>query len=86
MNIFRKYVIELLFNLIRLYQLFISPFLGNNCRFYLSCSAYAKEAIMLHGLRFGLYLSILRILRCNPFCKGGDDPVPQKLKNKDLMM
>lgn len=49
------------------------------CRFTPSCSQYALDALGKHGVIFGLSLSIWRILRCNPFSKGGEDPVPEKL-------
>jgi len=64
---------------IKLYQYFISPLLGNNCRFYPSCSAYSMEAFELHGLIKGFYLSVRRLLKCHPFHEGGIDPVPEKL-------
>ncbi len=54
--------------------------LGSNCRFYPSCSSYCLEALNAHGLIKGIFLSIKRILRCNPFCKGGHDPVPSVKK------
>ncbi|MDP5110356.1 MAG: membrane protein insertion efficiency factor YidD [Rickettsiaceae bacterium] len=63
--------------IIKFYQYFISPWLGRNCRFYPSCSSYAKEAIMMHGALKGLYLSTKRILKCNPFFVGGVDSVPK---------
>ncbi|MCB0338997.1 MAG: membrane protein insertion efficiency factor YidD [Bdellovibrionales bacterium] len=56
----------------------VSPFLGENCRFYPYCSNYAVEAIETHGVVKGVVLSIKRIFRCNPWNKGGYDPVPQK--------
>lgn len=62
--------------LIRGYQLLLSPFLGNHCRFTPSCSAYASEAIDRHGPWRGTWLAIKRIARCHPFCNGGYDPVP----------
>lgn len=74
---------------IRLYRLCISPFLGQNCRFYPSCSHYAEEAISQHGLGKGVYLSARRLGRCHPFNPGGYDPVPgtqmipSTLPNKD---
>lgn len=61
--------------LIRFYQMFISPLLGKNCRFYPTCSAYSIEAIEKYGAINGLFLTIKRILRCHPFSKGGYDPV-----------
>jgi len=65
--------------LIRVYQRYISPLKGKNaCRFYPSCSAYAYEAIKIHGPRKGFYLSVRRILKCHPFNAGGYDPVPRE--------
>ena len=66
--------------LIRLYQRFISPLKPQCCRFTPTCSQYACEAFMKRGFFVGLYLTVWRILRCNPFCKGGYDPVPEKKK------
>jgi putative membrane protein insertion efficiency factor len=63
--------------LIRLYQLTISPALPvDTCRFYPSCSHYGYQAIYKYGAFKGLMLAIWRILRCNPFNRGGLDPVP----------
>lgn len=66
--------------IIKFYQKFISPFLGKNCRFYPTCSCYGVEAINKHGAIKGLYLTIKRILKCNPFNDGGVDFVPDKFK------
>ena len=63
--------------LIRGYQLAISPLLGPRCRFYPSCSHYAKEAIETHGALRGTWLSVKRISRCHPLNDGGFDPVPK---------
>lgn len=62
--------------IIRLYKAAISPLLPPSCRFFPTCSEYAVEALVKHGLIFGLYLSARRIIRCHPFCRGGYDPVP----------
>ncbi|MBE6643429.1 MAG: membrane protein insertion efficiency factor YidD [Clostridia bacterium] len=69
--------------LIRLYQKYISPLKSKpSCRFVPTCSQYAIEALETHGFFKGSYLAIYRILRCNPFCRGGYDPVPEKKKKK----
>ena len=64
--------------LIRLYQRLISPLLGENCRFSPSCSQYAIEAIRAYGVFAGVGYAAWRIVRCQPFCKGGYDPVPPR--------
>jgi putative membrane protein insertion efficiency factor len=64
--------------IIRAYQMLISPLSGGKCRFVPTCSNYAIEAIERHGVIYGIYLSVGRILRCNPFNPGGYDPVPEK--------
>ncbi len=65
---------------IKLYQKYLSPLKGKSvCRFYPSCSSYALEAYEKHGFFAGTYLSARRIVRCNPFCKGGIDKVPEKI-------
>ena len=66
----------LLLFLLRAYQLLISPVLGQNCRFYPSCSCYAHEAIEQHGVIRGGWLAIRRLGRCHPWHPGGLDPVP----------
>lgn len=63
---------------IRLYQYTVRPFLGARCRFYPSCSCYAEQAIRIHGPLKGICFAFYRIIRCQPFCKGGIDPVPNK--------
>ncbi|SDF05585.1 membrane protein insertion efficiency factor YidD [Rhodospira trueperi] len=62
--------------LIRGYQLVLSPYLGQNCRFLPTCSSYAMEAIERHGVLAGGWLSLKRILRCHPWGGMGYDPVP----------
>ncbi|MCB1875018.1 MAG: membrane protein insertion efficiency factor YidD [Chromatiales bacterium] len=64
--------------LIRAYQLTLSPFLGQHCRFHPTCSAYAIEAIERHGAARGSWLALRRISRCHPWHPGGIDPVPEK--------
>jgi putative membrane protein insertion efficiency factor len=62
--------------LIGAYQRWISPFLGNRCRFHPSCSVYAKTAIEVHGAARGSWLALRRLLKCQPFHPGGFDCVP----------
>jgi uncharacterized protein len=70
--------------LIWCYQRFLSPLIGQQCRFYPTCSEYTKQAIIMHGFFHGCYLGLKRILRCHPLNPGGFDPVPEKnnLKKK----
>ncbi len=68
----------LLLWLLRGYKRFISPMLGQNCRFSPSCSEYAMQAIQIHGAAKGSVLMAWRLLRCNPFGKVGYDPPPEK--------
>jgi putative membrane protein insertion efficiency factor len=63
---------------VRMYQLFVSPLLGQNCRFYPSCSCYAHEALKTHGLAKGSLLAIKRIGKCHPLHPGGIDMVPKR--------
>lgn len=67
---------KVLIVLIRIYQWTISPFLGNICRFYPSCSHYGVEALEKHGAARGIYLTLKRLLKCHPWHPGGHDPVP----------
>ena len=62
--------------LLRGYQYTLRPLLGANCRFYPSCSDYAKEAIERHGASRGALLAMRRLLKCHPYHPGGFDPVP----------
>ena len=64
--------------IIRLYQVAVSPMLGQWCRYYPSCSSYSLQAIRTHGPIKGLGLTIWRLLRCNPWSSGGVDSVPDK--------
>lgn len=61
---------------VRGYRLMLSPWLGNACRFEPTCSRYALAALEKHGALAGSYLTAHRILRCQPWCDGGHDPVP----------
>ena len=62
--------------LVRGYRLLLSPWLGSACRFEPTCSAYALEALAQHGAAAGSYLTVRRLVRCQPWCAGGHDPVP----------
>jgi hypothetical protein len=70
-NIFKQCVISL----INIYKYFISPLLGNNCRFLPTCSDYTRESIIKFGLVYGVWLGLKRIVRCHPWGKGGYDPI-----------
>ena len=65
---------------VKLYKKYISPHLGDNCRYWPTCSEYMMQAIEIHGVVKGPVLGIWRILRCTPWAKGGYDPVPPKGK------
>lgn len=68
---------RLLLAIIRAYQFLLSPWVGNQCRFYPTCSHYAAEAIERHGAVRGSWLALCRIGRCHPWHPGGMDPVPE---------
>ncbi len=68
--------------LVRLYQKTVSPLKPPSCRFTPTCSQYAIEALGEWGLIVGTALTIWRILRCNPFGRGGYDPVPKRRRRK----
>jgi uncharacterized protein len=78
MSLIYHFFLRILITLILFYQRFISPLKKPSCRFYPTCSHYAREAILAHGISYGLYLILMRLLRCHPFCQGGLDPVPTK--------
>ena len=71
-NIFKS----LFISIIRIYQRFISPLFPSSCKFSPTCSRYGIEAINKYGAFKGMAMTIKRILRCNPFSKGGYDPIP----------
>ena len=68
---------HLLIGLVRLYRLLLSPWVGGQCRFYPTCSQYTIDALERHGAAAGTYLGAARILRCQPWCRGGHEPVPE---------
>ncbi|MEK7439856.1 MAG: membrane protein insertion efficiency factor YidD [Chloroflexota bacterium] len=67
---------RLVLGLIRFYKRFISPLLPPSCIYYPTCSEYAYQAIEKYGILRGSWMGFLRVLRCNPFARGGHDPVP----------
>ena len=72
----REIIVSPFIFLIKIYQVVISPAIGNNCRFNPTCSNYAIESLKKHGLLKGLYFSFIRVSKCHPWGKSGDDPVP----------
>ena len=64
--------------LIRGYKLLISPYFAGSCRFVPSCADYARDAVLLHGPMRGSWLALRRLVRCQPLCAAGHDPVPGK--------
>ena len=86
LNAFWKIINQVPILLIKFYRLYISPLLGPSCRFYPTCSNYALEAFRTHNFFYALWLTVWRVIRCNPFSIGGYDPVPlsgEKLKSKE---
>jgi len=73
---------KLLILIIQGYRYLISPLLGNNCRFYPTCSCYAQTAIERYGVFKGSWLSAKRISHCHPWHPGGIDPVPEKTQER----
>ena len=68
--------------LIKLYQLFVSPIIGQNCRYLPTCSEYAISCLKNFGLIKGIFLSIKRISKCHPWGNHGYDPIPNNVKDK----
>ncbi len=65
------------------YQRFLSPVLGQHCRFYPSCSEYMKQSLIKHGLLKGIFFGSIRLLKCQPLIEGGFDPVPKPLEDAE---
>ena len=78
MNFFTYFLIKL----IKVYKFLLSPLLGDNCRYFPTCSDYSIESLQKHGFLKGLLLSLKRILSCHPWGKGGFDPVQKEMKVK----
>lgn len=68
-----KFPRKIVISLIKFYQLCISPRIGSHCKYYPTCSEYTKQAVDKYGIIKGSLLGIMRILKCNPFSKGGVD-------------
>lgn len=68
----------LLIGIVKAYRLLLSPWLGSACRFTPTCSVYSIQALEAHGAAKGSYLTLKRLGRCQPWCEGGHDPVPEK--------
>jgi putative membrane protein insertion efficiency factor len=75
---------KLLIVLVKGYQYLLSPLLGSSCRYHPTCSSYTIEAIKLHGAGKGFLMGAWRIVRCNPFSKGGYEPVPGSCEHSQL--
>ena len=71
---------KFLISIIRFYQIFISPLIGNNCRYHPTCSEYFIESLKIHGPIKGTILGVKRISKCHPWGGKGFDPVPEKEK------
>jgi putative membrane protein insertion efficiency factor len=69
---------SLLIAIVKGYRLLLSPWLGSACRFEPTCSVYSIQALQRHGALAGSYLTLHRLGRCHPWCKGGHDPVPDE--------
>ncbi|MHA7134495.1 membrane protein insertion efficiency factor YidD [Oerskovia turbata] len=76
----RRIPLIVLVGLIRIYQRLISPMTGPTCKYYPSCSQYALVAVQRHGVLRGVRLAVWRLLRCNPWSRGGVDDVPEALR------
>ncbi len=70
----------LLLLLLRGYRFVLSPWIGGSCRYWPTCSEYAREAIELHGAARGSYMALARLARCHPYGAGGVDPVPPRFR------
>ena len=82
MKILDNILKKILLFFIKTYRYLFSPLFASHCRFHPTCSAYALEAIQLHGSIKGSWLTIKRLSRCHPFAEGGLDPVPPPDKGK----
>ncbi len=81
-----SFLAKVMILIVKGYQYLLSPMLGSNCRYYPTCSSYTIEAIKLHGALKGFVLGFWRIVRCNPFSKGGYEPVPGSCEHKKWLV
>lgn len=80
LDLLRRWTVAPVLGLIWLYKKILSPLLPPACIYYPTCSEYAHQALVRHGLFKGLILAVWRLLRCQPFCQGGVDEVPLEFK------
>jgi uncharacterized protein len=73
---------RIVIRVLKLYQLMISPLIGQCCRFYPTCSNYMIEAVETYGVCRGVWLGVKRLLKCHPFHSGGVDPVPATVQTQ----
>lgn len=79
---FEGVIERVMISLVTLYRKFLSPLFPSSCIYRPTCSEYAEQALRRFGPLRGLWLSLRRVLRCNPFRKGGYDPVPDRWENR----
>ena len=77
-----KIILHILIFFVKIYQVFLSPIIGQNCRYLPTCSEYTIQCLKEHGMFKGLILSLKRISKCHPWGSHGYDPVPSKIKDK----
>lgn len=78
LSLLNKSLCALLIMVVRCYKILISPVIGPCCRFEPTCSTYCIDALRMHGVFKGLWLTVCRLFRCRPFGPSGYDPVPEK--------
>jgi len=79
----KEWSVRLLVRLVRLYQVTLSPLIGGQCRYTPTCSEYFIEAVLRRGAVRGSLMGLWRIIRCNPFSRGGFDPVGEEDAHHD---